>query len=33
MQKETGVESSMLDVNEVRQYLALVIRETREKNG
>jgi hypothetical protein len=33
MEKETGVESSMLDVNEVRQYLALVIRETREKNG
>jgi len=33
MEKETGVESSMLDDNEVRQYLALVIRETREKNG
>ncbi|HZE78756.1 MAG TPA: hypothetical protein VE089_09425 [Nitrososphaeraceae archaeon] len=32
MEKETGVESSMLDVNEVRQYLDLVIRETR-KNG
>jgi hypothetical protein len=31
MEKETGVESSMLDVNEVRQYLDLVIRETREK--
>jgi hypothetical protein len=33
MEKETGVQSSMLDVNEVRQYLDLVIRETRETNG
>ena len=33
MEKETAVESSMLDVNEVRQYLDLVIRETREKKG
>jgi hypothetical protein len=31
MEKETGVESSMLDDNEVRQYLDFVIRETREK--
>ena len=31
MKKETGVESPMLDVNEVRQYIDLVIRETREK--
>jgi hypothetical protein len=31
MEKETGVESSMLDDNEVRQYLDLVIMETREK--
>jgi hypothetical protein len=31
MEKETAVESSMLDDNEVRQYLDLVIRETREK--
>jgi hypothetical protein len=31
MEKETGVESSMIDDNEVRQYLELVIRETREK--
>ena len=31
MEKETGVESSMLDDNEVRQYLELVITETREK--
>jgi hypothetical protein len=31
MEKETGVESSMLDDNEVRQYLDWVIRETREK--
>ena len=31
MEKETGVESSMLDDNEVRQYLDLIIRETREK--
>jgi hypothetical protein len=29
MEKETAVESSMLDDNEVRQYLALAIRETR----
>jgi hypothetical protein len=31
MEKETGVESSMLDDNEVRQYLDLIIKETREK--
>jgi hypothetical protein len=31
MEKETGVESSMTDDNEVRQYLELVIRETKEK--
>src|SRR5215472_9831206 len=31
MGKETAVESSMLDDNEVRQYLDLVIMETREK--
>ena len=31
MEKETGVESSMLDDNEVRQYIDLVIRETRGK--
>jgi hypothetical protein len=31
MEKETGVESSMIDDNEVRQYLELVIRETRGK--
>jgi hypothetical protein len=31
MEKETAVESSMLDDNEVRQYLDLVIMETREK--
>ena len=31
MEKETGVESSMLDDNEVRQYLEYVIRETRGK--
>jgi hypothetical protein len=31
MEKETAVESSMIDDNEVRQYLELVIRETREK--
>jgi hypothetical protein len=31
MEKETGVESSMLDDNEVRQYLDLVIMETRGK--
>src|ERR687887_299221 len=31
MEKETAVESSMLDDNEVRQYLDLVITETREK--
>jgi hypothetical protein len=33
MEKETGVESSMTDDNEVRRYLYLVIRETREKKG
>jgi hypothetical protein len=33
MEKETAVESSMLDDNEVRQYLDLVILETREKKG
>jgi len=32
MEKETGVESSMKDDNEVRQYLNLVIRETRKKD-
>jgi hypothetical protein len=32
MEKETGVESSMVDVNEVRQYMDLIIRETRGKN-
>jgi hypothetical protein len=31
MEKETAVESPMLDDNEVRQYLDLVIRETRKK--
>src|SRR5919201_804152 len=31
MEKETGVESSMIDDDEVRQYLELVIRETRKK--
>jgi len=31
MKKETAVESSMLDDNEVRQYIDLVIRETRGK--
>ena len=31
MEKETAIESSMLDVNEVRQYLELVIMETRGK--
>jgi hypothetical protein len=31
MEKETGVESSMLDVSEVRQYMDLIIRETRGK--
>ena len=31
MKKETGVESSMLDDNEVRRYLDLVIMETRGK--
>ena len=31
MKKETGVESSMLDDNEARRYLDLVIRETRGK--
>jgi len=29
MEKETAIESSMLDDNEVRQYLELVIREPR----
>jgi hypothetical protein len=29
MNKETAVESPMLDVNEVRQYIELVIRESR----
>ena len=33
MEKERGVESSMIDDNEVRQYLDLVIRETRGKKG
>ncbi|HYX54873.1 MAG TPA: hypothetical protein VE818_01825 [Nitrososphaeraceae archaeon] len=33
MEKETGVESPTLDDNEVRQYIDLVIRETREKKG
>jgi hypothetical protein len=33
MEKETGVESSMIDDNEVRQYLELVIKETRGKKG
>jgi hypothetical protein len=33
MEKETGVESSMIDDNEVRKYLELVIRETRGKKG
>jgi hypothetical protein len=32
MEKETAVESSMLDDNEVRRYLDLVIRETRKKD-
>jgi hypothetical protein len=32
MEKETGVESSMLDDNEARRYLDLVITKTREKN-
>ena len=31
MEKETGVESSMLDDNEARRYLDLVIIETRKK--
>jgi hypothetical protein len=31
MEKETAVESPMLDDNEVRQYIDLVIRETRGK--
>ena len=30
-EEETGVESSMLDDNEVTQYLELIIRETRGK--
>jgi hypothetical protein len=33
MEKETAVESPMLDDNEVRQYIELVIRETRGKKG
>jgi hypothetical protein len=33
MEKETAVESSMIDDNEVRQYLELVIKETRGKKG
>jgi hypothetical protein len=33
MEKETAVESPMLDENEVRQYIELVIRETRGKKG
>jgi hypothetical protein len=33
MEKETGVEPPMLDENEVRQYIDLVIRETRGKKG
>jgi hypothetical protein len=33
MEKATGVESSMTDDNEVRHYLDLVIRETREKKA
>jgi hypothetical protein len=33
MKKETAVESPMLDVNEVRQYIELVIRESRGKKG
>jgi hypothetical protein len=33
MEKETAVESPMLDDNEVRQYIDLVIRETRAKKG
>ena len=33
MEKETGVESSMLDDNEARRYLDLVIMETRGKKG
>jgi hypothetical protein len=32
MEKETGVESPMLDDNEARRYLDLVITKTREKN-
>ena len=31
LKKETAVESPMLDDNEVRQYMDLVIRETRGK--
>jgi hypothetical protein len=31
MEKETAVQSTMLDDNEVRQYLDMVIRETRGK--
>jgi hypothetical protein len=33
MKKETAVESPMLDANEVRQYIELVIRESRGKKG
>src|ERR671914_1301564 len=33
MEKETGVESSMLDDNEARQYIGLVITESRGKKG
>jgi hypothetical protein len=31
MKKETAVQSPMLDVNEVREYIDLVIRESRGK--
>jgi hypothetical protein len=31
MKKETAVESPMLDVNQVRQYIELIISETRGK--
>jgi hypothetical protein len=33
MEKEAGVESSMLDDNEARRYLDLVIMETRAQRG
>jgi hypothetical protein len=33
MEKETAVQSPMLDVNEVREYIDLIIRETRGKKG